>query len=113
MQPDRLNGISASFVDYPYLLFVSNCFRCVSLAPILVRSRCGASEALSPVRVVETSALPIGSRSLRNDRTSNLSRMKEEPRLQGGHSRPYTESKMTLERKDFLQYLISIGHTRP
>ena len=39
--------------------------------------------------------------------------MKEEPRLQGDHSRPYAESKKTLRCKDFLQYSTSIGHTRP
>ena len=42
-----------------------------------------------------------------------LSRVKEEPRLQGGHNKPYAESKKTLQCKDFLQYLTSIGHTRP
>ena len=47
------------------------------------------------------------------DRTLDLSRVKEEPRLQGGHSRPYVESKNTLQCKDFMQYLTSNGHTWP
>src|SRR5258708_38510441 len=43
-------------------------------------------------------------------RILDLSRVKEEPRLQGGHSRPYVESKKTLQCKDSLQYLTSIDH---
>jgi len=38
------------------------------------------------------------------DRTLDLSRVKEEAGLQGGHIRPYVESKKTLQYKDFLQY---------
>jgi hypothetical protein len=49
------------------------------------------------------------------DRTLDLSGVKEEPPLQGGHSRPYAESKKPFQCKDILQYStsISIGHTWP